>query len=298
MWISFAISGYALLAVEAIISKYLLAGRLKGWRLYTFYTGFFSLFTVALSPFGLKWGGLTPFLITYSSGIIFYVSLGLLFSALLRSSAERVYTLQGAAITLLTLLFCFLFLHEQIHQLILIAILLLVAGGFFISFKFYRKRFFSGWQMVLLAALLSSISLVMLKYSYNGQNFLAGYVFNRLGIFSGALLSLVLPSFRKEIRANWKRKSVKRSLVNLFGTITAKTIAGIGMLLINYGIFLGSVAVVSALVSVQYLLTFVFAFGMSFYFRKVFIRHKSFANVFSKAAGIALITAGTILVFL
>ena len=173
------------------------------------------------------------------SGIIFYISLAFLFSALLQSSTERVYTLQGASITILTLLFSFLFLGEIVHLSKIIAIALLVAGGFFISFKFYRSRFFSGWQKVIMAALLSSVSLIMLKYSYSGQNFIAGYVFNRLGIFSGAILSLAIPSFRKEIRNNWKKKSVSQNTINLIGTIIAKTIAGIAMLLINYAIFLG-----------------------------------------------------------
>lgn len=297
-WIIFAISGYALLAVESVISKYLLAGRMKGWRLYTFYIGLFSIFTLVLSPFGLKWGGAVPFLITFFSGIIFYISLGFLFSALLKSSTERVYTLQGASITMLTLLLSFLFLDEIVHLSKIIAIALLVVGGFFISFKFYRSRFFSGWQKVIMAALLSSISLIMLKYSYSGQNFIAGYVFNRLGIFSGAILSLAIPAFRGEIINNWKKKSVSQNTVNLIGTIIAKTIAGIAMLLINYAIFLGSVSVVCALVSVQYLLTFAFVFGLSFYFRKIFIQHRTWLNIFSKIAGIALITAGTILVFL
>ncbi|MDP1845342.1 MAG: hypothetical protein Q8L09_01175 [Candidatus Moranbacteria bacterium] len=297
-WITITIIGYTLLAVEAVMSKYILAGRMKGWRLYTFYVGLFSLFTLVLSPFGLKWGGTIPFLITFFSGIIFYISLGFLFSALLRSSTERVYTLQGASITLLTLLFSFLLLGEIVYLSKIIAIVLLVIGGFFISFKFYRGRFFSGWQKVIIAALLSSVSLIMLKYSYNGQSFITGYVFNRMGIFSGALLSLAVPAFRREILNNWKKKSVSQNTINLAGTIIAKTIAGIAMLLINYGIYLGSVSVVCALVSVQYLLTFAFVFGLSFYFRKIFVQHMTWQNIFSKIVGIALITAGTILVFL
>lgn len=297
-WITITIIGYTLLAVEAVMSKYILAGRMKGWRLYTFYVGIFSLFTLVLSPFGLKWGGTIPFLITFFSGIIFYISLGFLFSALLRSSTERVYTLQGASITLLTLLFSFLLLGEIVYLSKIIAIVLLVIGGFFISFKFYRGRFFSGWQKVIIAALLSSVSLIMLKYSYNGQSFITGYVFNRMGIFSGALLSLAVPAFRREILNNWKKKSVRQNTVNLIGTIIAKTIAGIAMLLINYAIYLGSVSVVCALVSVQYLLTFAFVFGLSFYFRKIFVQHMTWQNIFSKIVGIALITAGTILVFL
>lgn len=297
-WITITIIGYTLLAVEAVMSKYILAGRMKGWRLYTFYVGIFSLFTLVLSPFGLKWGGTIPFLITFFSGIIFYISLGFLFSALLRSSTERVYTLQGASITLLTLLFSFLLLGEIVYLSKIIAIVLLVIGGFFISFKFYRGRFFSGWQKVIIAALLSSVSLIMLKYSYNGQSFITGYVFNRMGIFSGALLSLAVPAFRREILNNWKKKSVSQNTINFAGTIIAKTIAGIAMLLINYAIFLGSVSVVCALVSVQYLLTFAFVFGLSFYFRKIFVQHMTWQNIFSKIVGIALITAGTILVFL
>jgi drug/metabolite transporter (DMT)-like permease len=287
-----------LLAVESVISKYLLVGRIKGWRLYAFYVGILSLFTIVLSPFGLEHDGLMPIVITYLSGIIFYISLCFLFNALLHSSADRVYILQGASTTLLTLVLSALFLNEGINQLRAIAILFLVLGGLFIAYRFHHKTFFKGWHKILIAAILGSVSLIMLKYSYGGQNFVAGYVFNRIGIFSGAVLSLALPSFRKDIVGSWRKKSVGHNTLNVVGTIIAKTIAGSGMVLTNYAIYLGSVAIVSSLVSVQYLFTFLFVFILSFHSRKIFHQHFSWKNILLKITGILLVILGTVFVFL
>jgi drug/metabolite transporter (DMT)-like permease len=297
-WLTFAILGYGLLAIESVISKYLLVGRLKSWRLYTFYVGILSLFTIILSPLGIECNGLLPFLITFFSGIIFYISLCFLFNALLHASADRVYILQGASLTLLTLVLSALFLKESMYQFRIVAIFFLVIGGLLIAYRFHHKTLFAGWQKVIIAALLASISLIMLKYSYGGQNFIAGYVFNRVGIFSGAILSLALPSFRKDIFNSWKKKSVHQNTLNVIGTIIAKTIAGSGMVMINYGVYLGSVAVVSALVSVQYLFTFLFVFILSHYFRKIFNQHLTWKNILLKIAGIILVILGTVFVFL
>jgi len=296
MWIHIAIGGYALLAVEAVISKYILAGRMRSWQLYAFYIGIFSAFGFVFAPFGLKWYGVYPFAISVLSGMIFYISLLFLYRSLLFSSASRVYILYGAVATISTTILAKTFLGEIFTGRELFGILFLLLGGVFISYKFYEWRFFSNYHRTIASGFLVALSLVLLKYGYNEQKFITGYVLSRFGLLLGALFSLAIPSFRKAILGNLKKRGRNENAKNFAGTLGAKAISGAGTLLINVGIAAGSVAIVSALVSVQYLLTFLFALILSFYLKSIFIERFSWLNFFTKVTGIVLVAFGTILV--
>lgn len=296
MWVYIAISGYSLLAVESVISKYLLAGRMKSWQIYAFYVGLFSAFSFIFAPFGLHWYGTFPFVISVLSGLIFYLSLVFLYQALLSSSTSRVYILYGAVTTIITAILSKTFLKEYFTFREIGGIAFLIMGGFFISYKFYASRFFSNYKETVLAGLLLGISFVLLKYGYNEQRFIMGYVTSRVGIVAGALASLLFPNFRKAVRTNLKRRKRKENIKNVAGTAVAKTISGIGSILLNYSISLGSVALVSALVSVQYLLTFVFSLVLSLFLARIFVEKFSLLNILAKTAGILAVALGTMLV--
>jgi drug/metabolite transporter (DMT)-like permease len=295
-WIFFAISGYALLAVEAVMSKYILAARMKNWPLYTFYVGIFSVFSLGFAPFGFKWFGVIPFLISFLSGILFFLSLAFLFRALIRSSAPRVYVLFGATSTVITTIFAKLILGESFSSREIGGIIFLVVGGALISYKFYAGRFFFHWRGTVAAGVLVAFSMVLLKYGYNHQTFVSGYVLSRGGILFAALASLLIPEFRKAVLDGVRKRKRRENFENLAGTIIAKTTAGAGTLLVNYSIVLGSVAIISSLVSVQYLLTFIFALLLSLYFKNIFIERFSILNILTKMAGILSVTLGTLLI--
>ncbi|MDI6777727.1 MAG: hypothetical protein QMD77_00890 [Patescibacteria group bacterium] len=295
-WIAITIVGYMLLAVEAVMSKYIIAGRMKSWQLYSFYVGIFSVFSLGFAPFGLKWFGVIPFLISFLSGIIFFLSLAFLFRSLLRSSTSRVYILFGATSTVFTTIFASLMLGDAFSVREIIGILFLLAGGVIISYKFYASRFFSHWRGAALAGILAAFSMVLLKYGYNHQAFVSGYVVSRGGILFAALGSLLVPQFRQSVFENIKKRKGRENIENLGGTIAAKATAGLGTLFVNYSIALGSVAVISSFVSVQYLLTFVFALVLSFYLKDIFIERYSVLNILAKTAGILAVALGTLLV--
>ncbi len=296
MWIYIAIIGYALLAVEAVMSKYILAARMKSWPLYAFYVGIFSAFSLFLAPFGLKWQGVLPFLISFLAGIIFFLSLSFLFYSLVRSSTSRVYILFGAVSTIATAVLARLMIGEIISEKEAAGIIFLLLGGAVISYKFYASRFFSHWRGATLAGILAAFSLILLKLGYNNGTFVNGYIISRIGIMFAALAALLIPDFRKAVFENIKKRKRKENIENLAGTIVAKATAGLGTLLINYSISLGSVAIVSSLVSIQYLLTFVFALFLSLFLESIFVEKFSLLNILAKMTGIFLVTIGTLLV--
>jgi len=296
MWIYIAITGYTLLAVEAVMSKYIIAARMKSWQLYSFYVGIFSVASLGFAPFGLKWFGALPFLISFLSGIIFFLSLAFLFRSLLRSSTSRVYILFGATSTVTTAILAAFLVGDIFSAREIAGIVFLLLGGAVISYKFYAGRFFSHWRSATLAGILAAFSMIFLKCGYNEQAFVSGYITSRAGILFAALAALAIPDFRKSVFENLAKKKRRENIENLGATIAAKTTAGLGTLLLNWGISLGSVAIIGSLVSVQYLLTFVFALALSFFLKDIFIERFSALNFLTKMAGILLVTLGTLLV--
>jgi len=143
---------------------------------------------------------------------------------------------------------------------------------------------------------LAALSFVVLKYSYSQQNFVSGYVISRLGITVSAVLSLLIPSFREKVFASFKKGKRKEHLKNFFGSVMAKTVAGTGTVLVHYAIFLGSVVVVNAMVSIQYLLTFILSVILSFYWKNIFVEKFTPLNVLLKFIGVVLVVLGTVLV--
>jgi drug/metabolite transporter (DMT)-like permease len=294
-WIAISIIGYLLLAVEAVMSKYILAARMKSWQLYAFYVGIFSVFSIFFAPFGLGWSGVLPFFTSLLSGMIFFLSLAFLFHSLIRSSASRVYVLFGASSTIATAILASILIGEVFSGREIAGIFSLLAGGAVISYKFYAGRFFSHWRGATLAGILAAFSMVLLKFGFENGTFLDGYIVSRMGILLAALAALLIPDFRKSVFENLKKRNRRENVENLAGTIVAKSTAGLGTLLVNYSISLGSVAVVSSLVSVQYLLTFIFALFLSFFLKDIFIERFSILNFLTKMAGILLVMLGTLL---
>ncbi|MDZ7612067.1 MAG: hypothetical protein U5L10_04855 [Candidatus Moranbacteria bacterium] len=295
-WIIIAVFGYLLLAIEGVISKFLLTGRIKNWRLYSFYVGVLSLNGMIFAPFGLLWKGWLLFLISLLAGIIFYIGIIFLYRALQTSSASRVYVLFGAIVTLGTLIWEHILVGKEFTAEELFGVGFLVIGGFFISFKIYKLRFFSNYKNAIAAGLFASFGLVMLKYAFDEQNFVTGYVFSRVGIFLMAMALLGSGNFRKIVRKNFSKKERKNQKGNFLGVVGAKIISGLGTLGVNYAISLGSVALVNALVSVQYMFTFVLATVLGFYMKDYLQEKLTFYNIIFKAMGVIAVVVGVLLV--
>ncbi|MFO7807544.1 MAG: hypothetical protein R6V40_03960 [Candidatus Moraniibacteriota bacterium] len=295
-YIIIAIAGYFLLAVEGIFSKFLLTGKIKDWKLYSFYVGILSLNGIIFAPFGMVWRGWMLLLISLLAGVVFYISIVFLYRALQRSSASRVYVLFGAVVTIGTLLWEHILVGKEFTFEEILGAFFLIVGGFFISFKIYKLKFFSNYKNAFTAGLLMSFALVMLKYAFDGQNFVTGYVFSRVGIFLTAMGLLGSASFRSVVKKNFSKKERGNQKGNFAGVLAAKVVSGIGTLMVNFAISLGSVALVNALVSVQYLFTFLLATVLGIYFKDYLQEKLSFYNVVFKALGVIAVVAGVIMV--
>ncbi|MDA3815420.1 MAG: EamA family transporter [Patescibacteria group bacterium] len=303
-WILIAIAGYFLLAIEAVISKALLTGRIKSWQSYSAYVGLLSSvgFLVAVMGFfseewKLQWTTTGTFLIALISGFLFIIGLIFLYRALQFSSASRVYVLFGAVVTFFSYVLGVFLVNERHNLQNFIGIILLVMGGVMISYKFYKNKFFSTFKYVIIAGALVAFSLIFLKYVYDHQNFVSGYVYSRLGMFLSALAFLIIPFPGKQINftKGKTKKARRKNGLDALAVLSAKTLAGIGAILTYYAISLGSVTVVNALVSVQYLFTVLLVVILGFFIKSL-IENLTFKNIIFKSIGVLIVIFGVVLI--
>jgi len=291
-WFLISIGGYSLLAIEAVITKILLTNRIKSWQLYSFFVGLLSLSSLLFVFSGLKWFGWFLFAQSLLTGLIFFLALIFLYKSLEQSSASRVFVLYGAMITLGSFVLGHFLLGERFLAINVLGVFFLLIGGFFISYKIHEKRLFSTYKNVILSGLLMAVALIMMKDLFDRQNFVTGYIFSRLGVFISAMGMLFFPQVRRVVKKSFSKENKKSSQKNAVLVLGSKIVAGIGSIMVNYSISLGSVALVSALVSVQYLLTFIFTVILSIFFQSLIKEKATWQNISFKLIGTAFIIIG------
>jgi uncharacterized membrane protein len=289
--------GYMLIAIESVVSKFLLSGKVKSWKLFVFYIGLFSGFSIFFAPFGLHWYGFEIFLISLLAGILFFVHYAVLYRTLEHCQASRVYVVSGAVATMATILLTKTFQVEEISSLQFLGVCLLLVGGILVSLKVKELEFFEGFTGSVLAGLVLSLSLVVLKYTYVEQDFISGYVYTRMGSVVATILFLSVPSVRKEVMFLLKKKGNKERAGQFFSVMAAKVIAAAGTLMVNGAIYMGNVSVVNALIAVQYLCTFIFSLLLSLRYAKIYAEKFMPADLILKSIGVGLVVAGVFFVY-
>ncbi|PIZ70106.1 MAG: hypothetical protein COY11_03250 [Candidatus Portnoybacteria bacterium CG_4_10_14_0_2_um_filter_44_20] len=293
-WLFIAIVAYFINAFTAVIDKSLLVRPIPDPLVYTFYIGFLSVFALIL-PYlsclgslfsygsfvcvGLSWPGLSNLAIDLGAGLIFLASLFLLYSALKKGEASRVAPVIGGLTPVFILLLSYLFLGERLAFWQITAFVFLVAGGGVISLEWNvgeggirKRRLFRSWRLSVGAALVLAIFYVCAKVIYTHQEFIAGFVWSRMGSFLGSLLLLVFIKKRKAIWSATRNlgapagQPAKLRLALLAGSLLVfnKILAGVAFVLLNYAIYLGSASLVNAAQGAQY----VFLLGLIVFFAK------------------------------
>jgi drug/metabolite transporter (DMT)-like permease len=302
-WILISFIAYFLVALEVILDKFLLTSkRVSHPAVYAFYSGMLSLSAFLLFPFGFHFPERDILFFGILAGIIFVYGILSLFYAINRSEASQVMPVVGATSPLFTLILSVLFLGEKLTQWEVTGVFLLILGGLLISFEFplkiNRDKFFSGFYYSVIAGVLLAIAFTWFKSFFERDGFIPVFIWTRVGLFAGALSLLLFPFWRRHILASFRgaRDSgdEKYRTGGLF--IFNKVLGGTGSILTNYAIKLGSVTIVNALVSLEYVFVFFFGIIFSFWFPTIFKEQVGPGKVIQKILSILIITAGIVLV--
>ncbi|MBU2028680.1 EamA family transporter [Patescibacteria group bacterium] len=303
-WIFIAIFAYFLIALQTILDKFLLtSNRVSHPATYTFFVGLMSIFTFILFPLGFHLIGAEQFVLSIISGIIFIYGIFCLFTAIEKSEASRVTPVIGSVIPIITLILAMIFLGERLSAPEIGGIFLLIFGGIFISLEFFPKslepkKLFSGFYLTVMAGMLIAVAFIVFKYLYGKDNFINVFIWTRMGLFLGALSLLLFPFWRKIILKSFHsfNHPQKENRRTGFLFVANKILGGVGSVLIHLAVSLGSVAIVNALVAVEYVFIFILGLTLSLKFPAIFQEKKTARNVLQKTLGIGIIISGIVLI--
>lgn len=297
-WLIFTILSCLLYAFVTVFNKYLLKQRATTRPLvFTFWLGILSIFTFILAPFGLGWPGLNGFLIDIIVGIIYFISILYFYEALDINEASRTSSLAGALTPILVLFFSFFLLNQGLTTMQLLAFLLLVAGGFLISFKKGRgglKTSMKGLWFIILSIIFGAIYWIGAKYVFDHQGFITGFIWSRLGFVFTAIFILIRPAWRRKILYSESRLTLKVSSI----FVTSKLFAAFGSLSIHLALSLGNAALVNALSGLQYVFLLILAIILSKKFPEFLKEEMSGAALMQKISAALLIGAGLAIIAL
>lgn len=259
-----ALIGFALLAIVAILDKFILTKTIHQPAVFVFYSTVFILPILFAVPFGVSFQ-LTPadWLLALVSGGAFAAALYAMYVGFQISEVSHAGPLVGAGTAFFVSLFSQIFLAEALSVKEWCGIGLLIIGCVCISFEQSRRN--NGWHRGMLwavaAGLLFAISHVSAKYLYDVHGFYSGFVWTRAAIGVCGLFLLFNRSVYHTIALfSYSAAPKRRSPASSASTrqvalvIASKVMAILAIVIIQYATAIGSVTVVNALHGAQYAL--------------------------------------------
>jgi drug/metabolite transporter (DMT)-like permease len=315
MWIMTAISSYFISAGIHIADKFLLSNKVHSSIVYAFFVGIWSVFNIFLLFLDPWMPGVSQMAVDLSAGFLFLVTLVFWYKALHQSEATRVVPIVGALVPIFCLVLSAFFLDETISNQQFIAFFILIFGGVLISVrkteiylvhKVYerikvifgdllgkisaqyrptRRLLFNSF----LSALLFSVFYVYMKYIYLHQPFIGAFAWSRMGSFIGAMLILLVPSWREKIKEHQGEAKKPKNLAFFLGV---RILASVAFIILNLAISRGNVAMVNALQGTQYLFLIIFVLLISSRFPRILKEELGRGVMLQKLIGVFLVGLG------
>jgi len=296
-----AFIGFALLAVVAILDKFILTKSIPKPIVFVFYSSVFVLPILLLLPFGVvflqTW---FDWLIAVISGAAFAFALWAMYTSYIKSEISHAGPLVGAATPFFVLILSLSFLNENLTKLQLVGIFVLIFGSLLISSEKSRKH--TGWHTGMLwgvlAGLFYATSNVSAKYIYDIYGFYSGFVwvYGFLGL-SGLFL-LFSPSVRSIFKKSASKtvKSKQRISKQIILVSINKILGVIALVLIQFAVAIGSVALVSALSGVQFAVLIILVALLSKFAPKLFKEQYGKRELVWELVAVGVIVFGLVLV--
>lgn len=308
-WIMLTILAYFLGAMTVILDKYLLGSqRISSPPIYAFYVGILGLGVLIFWPlafifpsFALAIPSYDQLLLSFLSGIFFLFGITASYFAIKKSETSKVTPVVFSVVPIVTFLAAYSWGIENFSFLRILGISLLIFGGLLISFdlplKLNKKKFFAGFYFSVCSGILLGLSTFLLKLVYEEQNFFNGFVWTRIGAFIGTFSFLLIPVWRKGIINSFLHGKKKQGTATTgFIFVSNKILGGTSSALVNLAIGMGSVTLVSSMVSLQYVFVLLLAVLAGKHLPHVFEERLYFWDWVQKIIAMIIIAFGMFLI--
>lgn len=294
LWLGLAVLAQLFNAATVLIDKYVVSCTECAGRspvAYAFYISLLSGFVLVLVPFGLvSWPSAEVLFLCALTAAAYITSIVFLYSALRGGVASDVVPVVGAISAIVTFVFAYLFLRQDLPPSFLFAFLLLTIGTLLISrFRLTRHAF----VRVLASGVLFGIAAFLIKLIFLTTPFIDGFFWSRMTNVIGAGLLLLWPGNIKAIFAGARETTTATKWL----VVGNKGLSGLAFVLTLLAIHLGSVSVVNALSGLQFVFIIAFALLGMKQFPAVMhgeIQPHSFMH---KITGVAFIGLGFVALF-
>ncbi len=283
--------GYALLAVVAILDKAILTKSLRV-PTYTFYSTIFLWGAFLLLPFAEPIT-VNAFIWALVSGLAFGFATWAMFLGLRRGEAAHIVPFIGASTAVFVFGLSSVIIHESFTKIQALGIVLLIIASLLFSYE--KNRRYKGthrdFAWGLIAGFLFALSHVAAKHFYGEYSFITGLVWTKGLVGIVALITLFSASTWKDI---FGKKDVEKQVSEntMWVVVADKVIGLIGTVAIQYAIAIGSVAIVSGLVGLQYALILIFAFVSTVLAPKFFKEYFTKKEVIVEVTAIMVVVMG------
>ena len=254
MYILIAVIGYLFLAITNIFDKFILTKAVSRPIVFAFYSTIFVLPIFLLVPFSGYIVNYFDLFVALIAGFAFGLALWAMYIGFQKSEVSHSGPLVGATTPFFVLILSLVFLDEKLEWIQILGIFILIGGSLLISME--KSRGHNGWHRgmlwIMLAGLLYAISHVASKYIYDLYGFYIGLVWTRgfMGLFG--LLLLFSPQIWKKEKPKSKNNKLKNKKSQFLLVMFTRIFAIVAVLLIQYGIAVGSVTIVNALAGIQF----------------------------------------------
>lgn len=301
MWFAIALTGYAFLAIVAILDKFIVSKSVRP-VVYSFYSTIFMFGALLALPF-VGWEFLkgVDWLWACASGIAFGLGMWTLYLAVKKGEATHISPFNGAMVSIFIYFLASFFLSEKLTGAQICGIAILVFASLLLSFEKTRTHsgFHIGFIWAILSGLLFAISHVSAKYLYGIYPFWPAFIWTRASTGLVGLLLLLSPSVRETFR---KRHSTgvqaepktfgKRHALGL--VLSNKILSVLAIVLIQFAMSAGSVTLVGALSGLQFSLMFLFVYLSTKFLPRVFKEYFTKREIAVEMIAMVLVAIGSV----
>ncbi|MBI2068827.1 MAG: hypothetical protein HYT67_01850 [Candidatus Yanofskybacteria bacterium] len=287
VWFSLAVVAYFFNSIAFIIDKYLLSTAIPRPFAYAFWVAILSLPVVVFIPFGVEIPDLAYLTVAFISGGTFFVGLTYLYRAIRKTNVS----IASTQVSVMSVAFAYglsvFLLGGSFFVVDLVAFAIVILGILLVG-----KTGQHVWWEAFVGGMLFGVSLVTLKMSFDLSDFVNGFFWTRIGFVCFALLTLPFPLARKEISGSYAQARINSKFLFVLG----KVIAGLGFLLLDLAIQIGNVALVNALLGIQFIFILILSLILGGRVPAL-AEDTAFPILVRKFSGIALVVVGIILLF-
>ena len=301
MWFIIAFISFFLLALAAVIDKILLTKSKIVPISYAFYGVFLgaiisSFFLIFSKDFYFPKDHLITLII---GGAAFYFGLYFLYLTVQKSEISKVNPLIISITPLMVFVLALSLALELLSGPKLLGMILIIVSSYFLSQVGLPKTRlgYKSWIFLLATCLMFALSNVFSKMAYNEMSFITAFVWLRwFALGAGIIFTVILNGWPAILTFKEKKEGKTQKKWLAFGV--GQAAGGLGVILMQYAISLGSVTLVTALNGLQFFLVMFIVYLFSKFYPSILREDIAGKYIIKKTVWSLIMFGGVVLILM